>query len=145
MLRHNVVTHIMRVMKSRMSAIINSRGKFSVIAGNPQCPNGPREARYRRRLQSGTQITLLDRLVQGVTSALVYIRSQSVFAIGGPLSLIRSRRTRVNHIPVTLAHPRRITSNRCYQLPRLMHRSDRSTRYYAWSRSPIPFRFAAIK
>lgn len=128
MLRHNVVTHIMRVMKSRMSAIINSRGKFSVIAGNPQCWT---EARYRRRLQSGTQITLLDRLVQGVTSALVYIRSQSVFAIGGPLSLIRSRRTRVNHIPVTLAHPRRITSNRCYQLPRLMHRSDRSTRYYA--------------
>lgn len=30
---------------------------------------GPREARYRRRLQSGTQITLPDRLVQGVTSA----------------------------------------------------------------------------
>lgn len=37
LLRHNVVTHIMRIMKSRMSAIINSRGKFSVIAGNPQC------------------------------------------------------------------------------------------------------------
>lgn len=67
-LRRRNATRIMPIMKSRMFAIINTIGEGNSLRSLAN-PRHWREARYRRRLQSGTQITLPDRLVQGVTSA----------------------------------------------------------------------------
>lgn len=57
----------------------------------------------------------MDRPIQDVTSALVYRKARRRYCCWtvrfNPFTSYR-----VNHIPVTLVHPRWITSNRSYQL-----------------------------
>lgn len=77
--RHGV-TRIMRVMKSRMSANLRHQRAGQILCDRWQSPTlgGKVSA---RRLQSGTQITLVDRL-QDVTSAPVYTEASRYLPSG---------------------------------------------------------------